>query len=178
MICYALFVTLFISVNFVPLQVLGESDVPLVQSPGEKNGSTEFSQPEKPSSAGLLGRLLNLVQAEKERLFVPISENCTLPSFSGSMIKNIEYQYFSYRIKTDGVSRFDTLRQSLSSITSYTEFRRILFPAPTEFKHPFFSCAFDMFFNHLMNRTPYIWLQWIEFDGSRFPFVWWQKVNV
>lgn len=174
-----LIVTLFVSINFVTFVATKDS---VTASENISSGSNVTSQStesqDKALPTGILGRLLNMVQAEKERIFVPIRETCTLPSLSESMVRHMEYQYFCYRIKTDGMTRFGALRQSLSSIASYSEFKRILFPTAAETRHPFFGCAFDMFFNHLMNRTPYIWLQWIDFDGSRFPLVWWQKVNV
>lgn len=171
-------ITLFPIIGLLPLHISSQDSSPsILKSTEVKNVTKEHSEQDT-KTTGLLGRLFNMVQVEKERPFIPVSENCTLPSLRESMIKNIEYQYFCYRIKTDGMVRFDLLRQRVSSITSYSELRHILFPAPTEYKHPFFNCAFDMFFNHFMNRTPYVWLHWIDFDGSRFPFVWWQKVNV
>lgn len=177
MLCYELLVTLFSIISLSPLHAESQMSS-VLKSTEEHNVTKTDSGEDTTATTGFLGRLLNMVQVEKERPFIPVSENCTFPSLRESMIKNIEYQYFCYRIKTEGMVRFDMLRQRLSSITSYSEFRHILFPAPTEYKHPFFNCAFDMFFNHFMNRTPYVWLHWVDFDGSRFPFVWWQKVNV
>ena len=129
-------------------------------------------------AAGLLSRLFSVIQKEKERVFMPSTDNCSTPLLSENVLRNVEWNYFSYRINKDGMTRFDRLRRRLSYITSYADFQRILFPSATEQQHPFFNCAFNHFFNHLMNRTPYIWLHWVDFDGSSFPFVSWKRVNV
>lgn len=153
------------------------SEVTSSPSPLE-NSSKKINATQNSTNSGFLSRLFNFIQLEKDRQFVAVPENCTIPSLTDSVIRNFEYQFFCYRIKTDGIARFHLLRQKMGSVASYSEFKHLLFPSKAEHRHPFFGCAFDMFFNHLMNRTPFIWLQWVDFEGYRLPFIWWQQVNV
>jgi hypothetical protein len=186
MICFSLVVILCIAASdALPAPTLLEVTTSLPDASDEIN-VTASSIDETPIDAknvadqnpGILDRIFNLINIDNEPIVMPITRDCSFPSPSQSVIKNVEYQYFCYRIRVDGITRFDLLRQSSSSIKSYSEFKHLLFPSPSEKNHPFFECAFDMFFNYMMNRTPYVWLHWALFDGARFPFVRWQKVNV
>lgn len=148
-----------------------------------KETAKDSSSKTTTESSGLLGRLLSVIRsAPEDKEFIPILKNCTLPLISevssGNLFRNLDWNYFAFRVNRQGSERFDVLRRSFSHVVSYGAFKRLLFPSRTERNHVYFDCAFDKFFNAMMNRTPYVWIQWVSFDGIKFPFVLWQKVNM
>ena len=148
-----------------------------------KETAKDSSSKTSTESSGLLGRLLSVIRsAPEDKEFIPILKNCTLPLMSevssGNLFRNLDWNYFAFRVNRQGSERFDILRRSFSHVVAYGDLKKILFPSRTERNHVYFDCAFDKFFNGMMNRTPYVWIQWVSFDGIKFPFVLWQKVNM